>query len=245
MIATLIDTLGHAAVEAATAVVPVALVAFAFLAFDRRSRSRVRSSVIGIAFAYVGLTAFLAGVELAFLPAGERVAASFDGATMWLLVPIGFLLGAVATIAEPAVRVMRVQVERVSAGSIDGRLLLTAIALGVGAVVATAMLRVLVDFPLWWILLPGYILVFILAPFADRQFVGMAFDSGGIATGPMAVTFILSLAIGAAQNLPGRDPATLAFGMIALIAMAPILTVLILGVIYRRAALTTQEETFR
>jgi hypothetical protein len=245
MIDALVDALGHAAVEAATAVVPVAVVAFAFLAFDRRSRARVRSSIIGIVLAYIGLTAFLAGVELAFLPAGERVAASFSGTAMWLLVPIGFLLGAVATIAEPAVRVMRVQVERVSAGSIDGRLLLAAISLGVGAVVATAMLRVIVDFPLWWILLPGYLLIFAIAPFADRQFVGMAFDSGGIATGPMAVTFILSLAIGAAQNLPGRDPATLAFGMIALIAMAPILTVLILGVVYRRAALSTQEQISR
>jgi hypothetical protein len=239
---TIAGELAHAAIEAATAVAPVALIVIVYHVIDRRSRHRLPHVGVGLAIAYLGLVAFLAGVHLAFVPTGELVAAGIAEWQRWVLVPTGFGLGLVATLAEPAVRVMRIQVEDVSAGTIDGRLLIGTIGVGVGLVVALAMLRVIVDFPLWWILLPGYLLAFTLALRADRRFVGMAFDSGGVATGPMAVTFILSLAVGAASQLPGRDAAVVGFGMVALIALAPIVTVLTLGVAYRRAEESAQRE---
>lgn len=222
---------------------PIGVLAVGYHIALRRERHRIFSVALGVALAFVGLTLFLAGVRVAFIPAGEVVSSVLAARNAWLLVPIGFVLGSVAAFAEPAVRVMRDQVERVSSGSINGNLVVGAIAVGVGTVVAVAIARVILDFPLWWILLPGYIAVFLLAPFSDRRFVGMAFDSGGIATGPMAVTFVLSLAIGAAEALPGRNPETLAFGMVGLIALAPILTVLALGVAYRQPQPDRKKES--
>ncbi|MEO6867435.1 MAG: DUF1538 domain-containing protein, partial [Gaiellales bacterium] len=239
---TLATVLANATIEAATAIAPIGALTAAYHVFNARARQRLRHFSIGLAFAFIGLMLFLAGVELAFIPAGEQVASEIARRSAWWLVPVGFVLGSVATIAEPAVRIMQVQIERASGGAISGKLVVGAIALGVGAVVALAMARVILDFPLWWIVLPGYALVFAIAPLSDPRFVGMAFDSGGAASGPMAVTFMLSLAVGAAQQLPGRDPATMAFGMVALIALAPILTVLSVGVAYRHAPQANKQE---
>ncbi|PSL50988.1 uncharacterized protein DUF1538 [Salsuginibacillus halophilus] len=194
----------------------------------------VYKALIGIVMAVVGFTLFLQGVYIAFMPAGQEIGAAIvEHPESWLLVPIGFVLGAVATSAEPAVRVLTYEVEEESNGAIRKSILLLTLALGVGVFVAVAMIRILIGFPLWWVLVPAYGIALIVAFFADQRFVSIAFDSGGVATGPMTVTFILAMAISVAGTLEGRDPFMEGFGLVALVALAPILSVLILGMIFR------------
>jgi hypothetical protein len=189
---------------------------------------------VGTGLAVVGLSLFLQGVHAGFLPFGEFTGVTLSGASYnWVLIPIGFVLGFASIIAEPAVRILNYEVEKVSTGSIRGTPILITLSIGVGIAVALAMARILYGIPLWWILVPGYLLVFLLAPFSSKTFVSIAFDSGGVATGPMTVTFILVLAVGAATGLEGRDPMVEGFGLVALVALAPILAVLLLGIIYR------------
>lgn len=148
----------------------------------------------------------------------------------WALIPIGFVLGFVSIIAEPAVRILNYEVEKVSSGSIKSRILLITLSIGVGFAVALAMARILYGIPLWTILAPGYLLAFAMSRFSSESFVSIAFDSGGVSTGPMTVTFILAMAVGAASGLEGRDPVVEGFGLVAL---APILSVLTAGIIYK------------
>ncbi|MGI8540861.1 MAG: DUF1538 domain-containing protein, partial [Rubrobacteraceae bacterium] len=169
-----------------------------------------------------------------FLPFGEFAGRVLSELSYnWILIPVGFVLGFASIIAEPAVRVLNYEVEKLYTGSIRGTPILITLAFGVGFAVALAMARILYGLPLWWIVVPGYLLVFVLARFSSDTFTSIAFDSGGVATGPMTVTFILALAVGAATGLEGRDPAVEGFGLVALVALAPILSVLILGIIYR------------
>lgn len=189
----------------------------------------------GILLAFLGMVLFLQGVNVAFLPAGRQIGeavAAFD--QRWLLIPFGFLLGFLATYAEPAVRVLCYQVEASSSGYIGESLILYTLSLGVAVSVSLGMARLVYAIPLLYFIVPGYLLALLLLLFSDGEFVGIAFDSGGVATGPMAVTFLLSLAVGVAAGIEGRNPVTDGFGLIALIALAPILSVLMLGILYRR-----------
>ncbi|MBA2692470.1 MAG: DUF1538 domain-containing protein [Rubrobacter sp.] len=190
--------------------------------------------LVGIAFSIFGLSLFLQGVHVGFLPFGEFAGMVLSGVEYsWILIPVGFVLGFASIIAEPAVRVLNYEVEKVSTGSIKSTPILITLAVGVGFAVALAMARVLYGIPLWGILVPGYLLAFALTRFSSDTFTSIAFDSGGVTTGPMTVTFILALAVGAATGLEGRDPVVEGFGLVALVALAPILAVLILGIIYR------------
>ncbi len=200
----------------------------------RRIPPNLLRIAVGVVFATVGLSLFLQGVEAGFLPFGELVGSTLSGLSYrWILIPVGFLLGFVSIIAEPAVRVLNYEVEKVSSGSIKGNVLLITLSIGVGFAVALAMARVLYGIPLWSILAPGYLLAFALTRYSSEAFVSIAFDSGGVSTGPMTVTFILAMAVGAASGLEGRDPVAEGFGLVALVALAPILAVLTLGMIYR------------
>lgn len=145
-----------------------------------------------------------------------------------------FLIRFVATFAEPAVRILNTQVEKVSSGYISERMMLYTLSIGVACSIALSMFRILSGFPLWYVIIPGYLLVMILMFFSTNTFIAIAFDSGGVATGPMTVTFILAIAVGIASVIEGRDPLMDGFGMIALVALAPILSVLILGLIFER-----------
>lgn len=220
--------------EVLAATLPLVVIFIVFQVFFLRlTWKKARQLATGIALAMIGLALFLHGVKLGFLPAGEAIGATLGaGKLSWLLVPLGFLLGVAATVAEPAVRVLNYEVSRVSAGFVPPKLLLYTLAVGVGCFVALAMLRTLIGFPLWWILAPGYVLAFVLARRASAAFVSIAFDSGGVATGPMVVTFVLAISLGAATSIPGHSPVTEGFGLVALVALAPILAVLILGMIY-------------
>ena len=172
------------------------------------------------------------------MPAGERLGevlgALAASSSVWavLLVAIGFAFGAVVVIAEPAVWVLTDQVESVSGGTIKRKVMLVALSAGVATSIGLSMLRVLTGFSLWYVLIPGYALSLILAFFCPKLFTGIAFDSGGVASGTMTSTFILSFTLGA-SSASGGNPAVDAFGVIALVAMTPLIAIQLLGLVYK------------
>jgi len=204
--------------------------------FLKLEKEKIKNIIIGLLFTFVGLVLFLQGVEVGFFPAGEAIGELLGERenTIILLPTLGFLFGLVATFAEPAIRILNYEVEKVTAGSISKNVMLITLSLGVGISIALSMIRILVGIPLWWFIGPGYALVMILAFISKDRFISIAFDAGGVATGPMTVTFIMAIAVGVASVTEGRDPLMDGFGMIALVALTPILSVLILGLIYTK-----------
>lgn len=221
-------------IEVVFALVPLVLfflIAQVFLL--RLPWKKVIDIIKGIILAFIGLTLFLQGVHVGFEPAGTmmgKVLGSKD--YKWILIPIGFVLGFVATIAEPAIRILNHEVDKVSGGYIPQKVLLYTLCIGVGFSIALAMLRLLAGIPIVWLLLPGYVIALIMMQYTSPTFTSVAFDAGGVATGPMTVTFIMAVALGVGEVLPGRDPMIDSFGMIALVALAPIISVLTLGLLY-------------
>ncbi len=219
----------------ALAIVPLAMLFTVFqLLFLRLPRSEVARIVTGTLLASAGLFLFLLGVTVGFMPFGRATGAAIGALShKWLAVSFGAILGFVTTWGEPAVRVLADQVEEASAGAIREGLVLFAMCAGVAVAVGLGILRIAYDVPLTWILVPGYVLVILLISLSDRAFVAIAVDSGGVATGPLANTFLLALAFGAASAIAGRDPLVHGLGLVALIALAPIVAVLVLGFIVR------------
>ncbi|MBM9537883.1 DUF1538 domain-containing protein [Desulfobulbus alkaliphilus] len=195
----------------------------------------VKNLLKGVALTFIGLVLFLQGVTVGFLPVGSamgEVLGSMEN--RWLIIPIGFLLGFVATIAEPAVRILSYEVERTSGGSIRSQTILATLALGVSVFMALGMVRILYGIPILYLVIPAYLIVLVMLKFSDPTFTSIAFDAGGVATGPMTVTFVLAIAVGIATAMPDRDAIADGFGLIALVALAPILSVMILGLLYSR-----------
>lgn len=190
---------------------------------------------IGFVLTFLGLSFFLQGVHVGFMPVGELMGQSLgEGKTKWFLILIGFVLGFAATFAEPAVSIMNKEVDEVTGGYISEKVMLYTLSFGVGISIALSMLRILSGISLWYFLIPGYAIVILLIFLSRDIFIAIAFDSGGVATGPMTVTFISSLAVGVASVTEGRDPLADGFGMIALVALTPIIAVLVLGLIFNR-----------
>lgn len=189
--------------------------------------------LIGVLFVGVGLILFLLGVNTGLLPVGEMIGATLPKTKkLTLIIFFGFLLGVVITIAEPDVRVLSTQVEHVSNESIPKSILILSVAIGVGIFVAIAMLRIIFNINITYILAIGYGLIFILAAFTPPSYVPISFDSGGVTTGPLTVPFILALGVGVAGVIRGKTASSDGFGLIALASIGPILSVLLLGVIY-------------
>lgn len=183
--------------------------------------------------ALVGLALFLQGVRIGFMPVGRAMGDALGSIEhKWLLIPLGFFMGFLATFSEPAVRILSNQVEESSSGSIRKWLVLCTISAGVAILMALGVVRMLYGIPFLYIIIPGYLAVLVLVWFCDRTFVSIAFDAGGVASGPMAVTFLLAIAVGMTSTIEGRDPVSDGFGLIALIALAPILSVMLLGLIF-------------
>ncbi|HHX59549.1 MAG TPA: DUF1538 domain-containing protein [Epulopiscium sp.] len=189
----------------------------------------------GFIFAFLGLVFFLQGVHIGFMPIGEYMGKVIGASTYsWILIPIGFVLGLVITLAEPGVKVLNIEVEKFSGGAIDKKIMLGFLSIGVATSIALSMLKILTGISLWYFIVPGYILAFLLTRNVSKTFIAIAFDSGGVTTGPMIVTFISSLSIGFASAIPGGDPVLDGFGMVSLVALTPILSVLILGYLYEK-----------
>lgn len=202
--------------------------------FLKISRSTAVKITAGLILAFAGLILFLFGVQVGLMPTGKLLGEKLGYFPHpWLLVPLGFILGFVATFAEPAVRILSEKIEDVTSGYIRKPLILYTISLGVAFFVALGMAKIIFGIPILYIIIPGYVLALIIMWFSDRTFVSIAFDAGGVATGPMAVTFLMAVAVGIATAMEGRDPMLDGFGLIALIALAPVIFILVLGTIYR------------
>lgn len=217
------------------AVLPLAAIFIVFqILWLKLPRGYVISVIKGTAFAALGLLLFLQGVHIGFLPFGRAIGEALGALeSKWMLGPFGFVLGFFTTWGEPAVRILADQVEEASNGSIRQSAVIVAICIAVGVIVGVGMFRIAYDIPLIYILLPGYALAAAIMWLSDKDFVSIAVDAGGVATGPMANTFLLALALGIASSMGERDPLVHGLGLMALIAIAPILSVMALGFIFR------------
>lgn len=188
--------------------------------------------MVGIAYTYVGLVLFLTGVNVGFSPLGYVLGGALTrGWLIYLLIPISMLMGWFIINAEPAVHILNKQVEELSAGAISARAMGLSLSIAVSAATGLAMLRVITGISIMYFLVPGYLLAIALSFFVPRTFTAIAFDSGGVASGPLTATFMLPMAMGACQAL-GGNLMTDAFGLVALVAMMPLITVQLMGAIY-------------
>jgi hypothetical protein len=188
----------------------------------------------GTTVASLGLFLFLLGMELGFLPFGKAIGMAFGAMDHTaLFICSGVLLGLFTTWGEPAVRVLADQVEDASNGSIPKNLMLIAICIGVALFVGLGVARLIFGIPLLYILAPGYLLAIALMWRSESQFVAIAVDAGGVATGPLANTFLLALAMGASEAIGDHDPITHGLGLVALISIAPVISVMVLGFLFK------------
>lgn len=224
----------HVTEEIAMALLPLVVIFFVFqFTLLKLPTPQVKRMMLGIVYAFIGLVMFMTGVNGGFSPAGQSLGmalGSIGGGGV--LIPVGLVLGAVVVCAEPAVWVLTEQVEEVSGGYIRRPILLAALSISIALAVMLGMVRVLTGLSIWWMVLPGYLLALALTFFCPKLFTAIAFDSGGVASGPMSTTFVLSLTLGASMAV-GGNPATDAFGMIAMIAMAPLITIQLLGILFK------------
>jgi hypothetical protein len=234
----------HVFQEVALAMLPLIIIFFVFqIALIKMPWDRVKQILIGIFLSFLGVSLFLQGVQIGFLPTGSSIGEHIGKSDYsWVLIPLGLMLGFVITIAEPAVRVLNYEVEKVSGGYVSQRIMLYTLSIGVAVSVALAMIRIIYGIPLLYIVIPGYTIALILIRYSSPTFVSIAFDSGGAATGPMTVTFIMAMAVGVATGTEGRDPLLDGFGLVALVALAPILSVLLLGLLYGERRLDNENR---
>lgn len=224
--------------ESLQALGPIALL---FLFYNYRSFKLNKRELIGILrgliYSLIGLTFFLVGANQGFMEMGRVLGMGLADSQPYLLPLIGFLAGLIIVTAEPAVHVLGEQIRQVSAGAIPIRTIRLTLSLGVGTAIALSMLRIMIPaIKLWYFLLPGFSLAILLSFFAEPIFVGIAYDAGGVASGPMSATFLLAFAQGAADIIPTANVLVDGFGIIAMIAMTPVLSLMILGTIiaYRK-----------
>ncbi len=220
--------------EVAVSILPVfgVFVLFQLIFHHYRGRQLLRVSV-GFLYTVVGLIMFLTGVNVGFAPVGSLLGSGIaSGEFAWLLIPIGIVIGFYIVKAEPAVQVLNVQVEEITGGTVTRRAMNVALSAGVAAAVALAMLRVLTGLNIYFVIIPGYIVALAMSRFVPDVFVGIAFDSGGVASGPMTSTFLLPLAMGACMAC-GGNVVTDAFGIVALVALAPLIAVQIMGLVFK------------
>lgn len=217
------------------AITPLAVLFLVFQVFLLKLPGRsVRDILVGTLVAATGLFLFLLGVGIGFLPFGKAIGGALGSLSeKWLLVPAGLFLGFVTTWGEPAVRILADQVEQASNGSIRKSIVLIAICIGVAVAVAVGLIRIGYGISLLYLLIPGYLLVVAIMWLSDKDFVAIAVDSGGVATGPLANTFLLALALGESASMGHQDPIVQGLGLVALIALAPIISVMMLGLVIR------------
>jgi len=199
----------------------------AFLRLPKRNLLRIG---IGVVFTYVGLVLFLTAVEVGFMPIGYKLGVSVAGLNKWILIPLGLVMGVLVVLAEPAIHVLNSQVEEVTGGYVTKKAMLTGLCIGVGAAITLSMIRIIFDFSLIYYIIPGYFISLALSLFVPPVYTAIAFDSGGVASGPMTSGFILPFAIGACMGVQGSSAVLRdAFGVVALVAMTPLITIQLLG----------------
>lgn len=220
--------------EVLVSLLPVAAVFALFQFVSRRyKRRQIRRILIGFGYTYIGLVLFLCGVNVGFAPVGTLIGNEIASAAWkWLLMPIGMLIGYYIVKAEPAIQVLNHQVESVTNGAVPARNMNRCLSVGVSVSVGLAMPRVLTGASVRWFVIPGYLAALVMSGFVPKIFVGIAFDSGGVASGPMTTTFLLPLSLGACEAT-GGNIMTDAFGVVALVALKPLIAVQIMGLQYQ------------
>lgn len=220
--------------EMAVSILPIVFFfgIFQLLAKDLNKRSLIKI-IIGLVYTYIGLVLFLTGVNVGFMPAGNYLGQTIANLPFsWIIVPIGMIIGYFIVLAEPAVFVLTKQVEEMTSGAISAKAMGTSLSIGVSTSVGLAMIRVLTGISILWFLIPGYFIALILTFFVPKLFTAIAFDSGGVASGPMTATFLLPFAMGACEAL-GGNIITDAFGIVAMVAMTPLITIQIMGLVFK------------
>ena len=227
------NALRYTLVESLQALLPIAGLFFIFNFFKFKvSRNELIRIIRGLVYTIIGLTLFLVGANEGFMEMGRILGMGLATKYFNILPLFGLLLGMMVVLAEPAVHVLGEQVEDVTAGNIPDKVLRGTLSIGVGIAIALSMVKIMVpEVRLWYFLLPGFAVGIILSFFVDSVFVGIAFDAGGVASGPMSATFVLAFAQGVANQIPTADVLRDGFGIIAMIAMTPVLSIMILGTI--------------
>ena len=238
-----IEALPHYFKEMAIALAPIALffLVFRFI-FGGMEKNNLIKILIGLVYTYLGLVLFLTGVNVGFMPVGNYLGGAIASSSFKLIIiPLGMVIGYFIVSAEPAVQVLKKQVEETTSGAIPGKLLSASLSIGVAASVGIAMVRVITGISIMWILIPGYVIALVLALIVPDIFTSIAFDSGGVASGPMTATFLLPFAVGACSALGGNVVED-AFGVVAMVAMTPLITIQILGLVYKIKQSRTKAE---
>ena len=233
---TFFKIVGKMALESLIAMAPVVIMMIAFqIKYFRLSKKPFKRILQGFIYTFIGLVVFLVGVNSGFMSVGNEIGrslASFENKAV--LVGLGFLLGMCVILTEPAVYVLTQQIEAVTSGYIKRKTVLVTLSVGVACAVCLAMLRTIIPaIQLWHYLLPGFAIGCILTFFVPKIFVGIAFDSGGVASGPMTATFVLAFAQGASDALPQSNLLMDSFGVISMVAMTPVIALQVLGLIYK------------
>ncbi|MCR4962948.1 MAG: DUF1538 domain-containing protein [Firmicutes bacterium] len=220
--------------EVALALSPILLFFALYQIFSLKlPRRQIIKLGVGLGYTFFGLVLFLTGVNMGFMAAGHYLGGEIAGQSHpWLLIPISMILGYFIVAAEPAVHVLTKQVVEITDGAITAKAMKTSLSIGVALSLALSMIRLLSGLSLWWFLIPGYFLALAATFFCPQIFTSIAFDSGGVASGPMTATFVMPFAIGACTAL-GRDVITQAFGVVSMVAMTPLLTIQALGLYYQ------------
>jgi len=220
--------------EVIVSLLPIVAVFLIFQLITHRYQKRqLKRITVGMFYTFVGLVLFLCGVNVGFAPVGaylgsELAALSYN----WVLVPLGMIIGYFIVKAEPAIQVLNHQVENVTDGAVSVKAMNRCMSVGVAISIGLAMMRVILAIPIYYIIIPGYIIALAMSLFVPKIFVGIAFDSGGVASGPMTSTFLLPLSIGACTAV-GGNIMTDAFGVVALVALTPLIAIQAMGLVYK------------
>ena len=231
ILGSFLHTAGHTAKEVAIALgLIVVFFVICQIAFLRLPKKRLLKIGLGVIFTYIGLVIFLTGVNVGFMPVGYKLGYQLSQINKWFLIGFGLVTGVLVVLAEPAIHVLNKQVEEVTGGFVTRKAMITGLCIDVGASIALSMVRIVFDFSLVYYIIPGYFISLALSLFVPPVYTAIAFDSGGVASGPMTSGFILPLAIGACVGLQGADAVLRdAFGVVALVAMTPLITIQLLG----------------
>ena len=198
--------------------------------FLKLPMKRLARIAVGVVFTYIGLVIFLTGVNVGFMPIGYKMGYALAQGSEGFLIGFGLVVGVLVVLAEPAIHVLNAQVEDVTGGLVSKKSMMMGLCIGVGASIALSMIRIVFDFSLVYYVVPGYFISLALSLFVPPVYTAIAFDSGGVASGPMTSGFILPFAIGACVSMQGADAVLRdAFGVVALVAMTPLITIQLLG----------------
>ncbi|HHT89203.1 MAG TPA: DUF1538 family protein, partial [Clostridiales bacterium] len=245
VIGPILNAVPYIFIESLLALLPITALFFIYNFTKFKIKKREMIGIIkGLVFSLLGLVIFLTAVNSGFMDMGRIIGMEIAKTNKGLLIGTGFVLGLIVVLVEPAVHVLGEQIEEVTGGHIPVSLIRMTLSLGVGTAIALSMVRIVVPtVKLWYFLLPGFAIAVLLSFKSDPIFVGIAYDAGGVASGPMTATFVLALAQGAASSIETANVLVDGFGIIAMVAMAPVLSIMVLGTIFRRRKVVERHHT--